>query len=139
MHSTHGNSSSTARFGTGNATSLHTQLHCLQDISCDVLLVQETRIQERAQAAMRELLRKEGWSVLWGHHAPSPHWGGVAILTKNGHSATHVAPTTASGAKAYAAGRLQVAAVALGDGRRVVYVINLYAHSGCGRTQDASR
>ena len=130
MHSTHGNSSSTAHIGTVNATSLHTQLHCLQDISCDVLLVQETRIQERAHAAMRELLRKEGWSVLWGHPAPSPHWGGVAIRAKRGHSATHVAATTHCGAKAYAAGRPQVAAVALGDGRRVINLSNLYAHSG---------
>ena len=128
MHSTNGNSVSTSSFGTVNVSSLHTQLHCLHDVKCDVLLVQETRVQERGQAAMRGLLRREGWGVLWGHSAPSPHWGGVAILTKNGHTATHVQPATTGGAAAYAEGRLQVAAVALGNGRKVIYVINLYAH-----------
>ena len=57
-------------------------------------------------------------------------------MTKNGHSATHVAPTTPSWAEAYATCRLQVAAVALGDGRSFINLINLYAHSGCGRAQE---
>ena len=116
--------------GTINVSSLHTQNQGLEDLRGSVFLLQETRITDIAKAAMRSILRHRGWNVLWGHGVPSAHTAGVAIISKPGISVSSIPPSTSAGQAAYEAGRLMLAAVALGGGRNVIYIVNVYAHSG---------
>ena len=115
-----GCASDALRIGTANVTSLHSQIQCVGEFKCAVTLLQETRITDLNQAAMRGLLRRYSWDVLWGHGVPSAHVGGVAMLVKPEHSATQIAPATAEGVEASRAGRLMIAAIALNRGNRVL-------------------
>ena len=119
--------------GTANISSLHRQSHCIADIQCAVLLLQETRITDENQSAMRAIVRQYGWDALWGHGVSSAHVGGVAVLVRPGHSALQITPATAKGAAAFSADRLMIASVALNRGKGVLYVINVYGHSGGDR------
>ena len=130
-HAYYGNRPWQAHLGSVNLSSLNTQSQCLKSISASVLLLQETRIKETGQKAMRDMLFNERkWEVLWGSGVPSALTAGVAILTKQGVPICPISPATPEGGAAYAAGRLMIAAVALGNGDRVIHVINVYAHAG---------
>ena len=144
-HITHGNgaqvrgegyTSEALRIGAANVTSLHSQIQCVWEFQCAVMLLQETRITDLNQAAMRVLLRRYSWGVLWGHGVPSAHTGGVAMLVKPEHSATQILPATTKGVAASRAGRLMIAAIALNRGNRVLYVFNVYGHSGCNHEEE---
>ena len=140
MHATNGNRPDIFKVGTVNLSSLHSQNHCLPDINCDVLLLQETRIKDTQKAAMRVILQRErGWNVHWGCGVPNARTGGVAVLTKPGYTATNIPPSSQDGAEAYSAGRLMITAVALGYGRTVHYVVNIYANSGTSESVVAQR
>ena len=128
-----------SRVGTVNISSLHRQGHCLADAQCDILLTQETRITSENQGAMRQIMRQYGWEVLWGHGVSSAHVGGVAVLFKPGHSASQIAPATRKGRSAYAEDRLMIAAIAFNRGKSVLYVINVYGHSGAGREEEREK
>ena len=143
-HITHGNTTrprgeecrpSRLSIGTANVTSLHSQNHCVGEFQSAAMLLQETRISDLSQAAMRGLLRHYKWDVLWGHGVPSAHVGGVAVLVKPEHSATQILPSTPKGIAAYSAGRLMIAAIALNRGSSVLYVVNVYGHSGITRAE----
>ena len=67
------------------------------------------------------------------------HVGGVAVLFKPGHSASHITPATRKGRSAYAEDRLMIAAIAFNRGNSVLYVINVYGHSGAGREEEREK
>ena len=75
-------------------------------------------------------MKQRGWDVLWRAGVPSAHTAGVANLTKKSIPISPISPSTKNGTAAFAAGRLMLAAVSVGDGANVVYVINVYAQSG---------
>ena len=121
---------------TANITSMWTQLENVFALPCHFAALQEVRLTEMGQNHMNSVFQEKGWSIVHGKPLACQKtiWhckaGGVAVVAAPGLCLQNVVPACDIEQSLWDTGRFVHAAIAYGNGRRVIHVISVYGYSG---------
>eukprot|EP00973_Karenia_brevis_P028730 3962339-Karenia_brevis.AAC.1 len=128
-----------------------TQSDVICSMDADIIAVQESRLNDFAQKAMKQEMRDKGWTLLCGKAQPpqnrrkaaasicNARHGGVAVMVRRGISAQLGPVDTVVRRRLWESGRWMHAMIALGAGHQILHVMSVYGYPGASQDQECMK